>query len=211
MRKLFPVFVILILLTGFAWAVSTAGISSRLEGENQVASADSAVYVCTLIVRTDNMLSGMDRLNPEKAELVPEDGIIFSSRTVEFSEGESVFDVLLREMQRARIHMEFANVPFANFKYIKGINNIYEGDSGELSGWSYSVNGLFPHYSLSNYLLKPGDVVEIVYFCDFNRAVNSIPYANSKSNVGEAAFVRRSEGVDRPTLSKAHKNNEASV
>ena len=30
-----------------------------------------------------------------------------------------------------------------------------------------------------------------------------------KSNVGEAAFVRRSEGVDRPTLSKAHKNNEA--
>jgi len=32
-----------------------------------------------------------------------------------------------------------------------------------------------------------------------------------QSNVGEAAFATRSEGVDRPTLSKGSKNNEAYV
>jgi len=36
-------------------------------------------------------------------------------------------------------------------------------------------------------------------------------YTDLKSNVGEAAFATRREGVDRPTSSKGSKNNEAYV
>jgi hypothetical protein len=47
------------------------------------------------------------------------------------------------------------------------------------------------------------------YFADF---VVEVPTNTKlKSNVGEAAFARRSESVVRPTLSKARKNNEAYI
>ena len=53
-----------------------------------------------------------------------------------------------------------------NSAYIEGINNLYEFDCGELSGWMYKVNGWFPNYGCSRYQLKEGDVIEWVYTCD---------------------------------------------
>lgn len=111
----------------------------------------------------------MSALNKEKHELIPENGVIFPETTVTVYEGESVFNVLQREMRRAGIHMEFRNTPIYNSAYIIGINNIYEFDAGELSGWRYKVNGWFPNYGCSRYQLKPGDAVEWHYTCDLGR------------------------------------------
>lgn len=121
---------------------------------------------CTLSVRCDTILDNMDWLDPEKIELVPEDGVIFATKKVKFYEGESVFNLLLREMKKAKIHMEFSNTPMYNSAYIEGINNLYEFDCGELSGWMYKVNNWFPNYGCSRYGLKEGDIVEWVYTCD---------------------------------------------
>ncbi len=126
---------------------------------------------CTLSIRCDTILDNMDWLNPEKKELVPEDGVIFATKEVKFYEGESVFNLLLREMKKAKIHMEFTNTPIYNSAYIEGINNLYEFDCGELSGWMYKVNGWFPNYGCSRYGLKEGDVVEWVYTCDLGADV----------------------------------------
>ena len=123
-------------------------------------------YKCTLSVRCDTILDNIDWLDPEKAELVPEDGVIFPSTEVTFYEGESVLNVLQREMKKAKIHMEFENTPMYNSAYIEGINNLYEFDCGELSGWMYKVNGWFPNYGCSRYQLKDGDTVEWVFTCD---------------------------------------------
>ena len=123
-------------------------------------------YTCTISVRCDTILDNIDWLDKEKVELVPEDGVIFPAAEVTFYEGESVFNVLQREMKKARIHMEFSSVPMYNSVYIEGINNLYEFDCGELSGWMYKVNSWFPNYGCSRYLLKDGDVVEWVYTCD---------------------------------------------
>ena len=128
-------------------------------------------FTVTLSVRCDTILNNMRSLDPEKVELVPEDGIIFPETTVTVHEGESVFNVLLREMKRAKIHMEFVNVPIYNSAYIEGIHNLYEFDCGELSGWMYSVNGWFPNYGCSRYQLQPGDVIEWQYTCDLGRDV----------------------------------------
>ena len=38
--------------------------------------------VCTLTVRCDEILKNIDKLNPEKRELIPENGIIYSGTTV---------------------------------------------------------------------------------------------------------------------------------
>ena len=113
----------------------------------------------------------MDLCDPVKVDLVPADGWILQPITVTFYEGESVFNVLQRVCKQQTIHMEFENTPIYNSAYIEGINNLYEFDVGELSGWMYKVNEWFPNYGCSRYALKDGDVICWVYTCDLGNDV----------------------------------------
>lgn len=128
-----------------------------------------AKYSCTLSIRCDTILDNMEDFNTDKESVLPSDGIIFAEKTVTFYEGESVFDVLLRETKNSKIHMEFEETPMYNSNYIEGINNLYEFDCGPLSGWMYRVNGWFPNYGCSRYQLEDGDVIEWLYTCDLGR------------------------------------------
>ena len=140
-----------------------------LEPEN--AEITDKELTCTLSVRCDTILNNLARFNKEKVDIVPKDGIIFREKTVTFYEGESVFNVLVREMKRNKIHLEFKNTPIYNSAYIEGIANLYEFDCGELSGWMYKVNDWFPNYGCSRYQLKEGDKLEWVYTCDLGNDV----------------------------------------
>jgi len=142
--------------------------------EPQDAVISDKEYTCTLSIRCDTILENMSYLDSEKAELVPKDGIILSEREVTFYEGESVFNVLLRETKRNNIHLEFVNTPIYNSVYIEGINNIYEFDCGELSGWMYKVNDWFPNYGSSRYALKDGDKISWIYTCDLGKDVGGV-------------------------------------
>lgn len=126
---------------------------------------------CSLSVRCDTVLNNMEKLNPEKAELIPSDCIIYPETVLEFTDGESVFDVLLREMKANKIHLEFVNAPVYGSSYIEGIGNLYEFDCGELSGWMYRVNDKFPNYGCSKYILKPGDKIEWIYTCNLGKDI----------------------------------------
>jgi hypothetical protein len=117
-------------------------------------SSDSADFIVTLSVRADMILYNMSLLHRDKHELVPPDGIIFPPTEVTAYEGESVFDVLQREMRNHRIHMASRFTPMFNSAYVEAINNLYEFDVGPLSGWMYSVNGWFPNFGSSLYF-KP--------------------------------------------------------
>ncbi|OCT14849.1 hypothetical protein A8709_11445 [Paenibacillus pectinilyticus] len=125
----------------------------------------------TLSVTCKTILTHMSSFNKDKLEVLPADGVIYPAQKVTFFEGESVFDVLLREMKKNKIHMEFSMTPIYNSNYIEGIHNIYEFDCGELSGWMYKVNGWFPNYGASRYMLKDGDVIDWVYTCDLGRDI----------------------------------------
>lgn len=142
----------------------TDGAAENDKTENG-AENDKELY-CTLSVRCDTILDNMSALNPEKVSIIPADGVVLSERQVEFFEGETVFNLLKRELKKNKIHMEFANTPAYNSAYIEGIANIYEYDCGELSGWMYRVNGQFPNYGCSQYKLSSGDKVEWLYTCD---------------------------------------------
>ena len=120
-----------------------------------------------LIIDCSTIHNNMDRLKSGKAEFVPRDGgALLVIESAVFYEGESVFDVLLREAGAHSMHMEFVDIPADNSAYIEGIGNIYEFDCGEGSGWMYSVNGGFPDYSSSWYTLSRGDVIRWLYTCD---------------------------------------------
>ena len=144
------------------------------DGKPQPSEPQDAVitdkqHICTLTVRCDTILDNMSRLDKEKLDLVPENGVIFPETKVVFYEGESVFELLLREMKQNGIHMEFVDAPVYNSAYIEGIANLYEYDCGELSGWIYRVNDWVPNYGCSRYELKDGDRVEWLYTCDLGR------------------------------------------
>ena len=139
--------------------------------EPQDVTIGDDAYTCTITIRCDTILDNMDMIDPEKVELIPEDGVILAEITVTFYEGESVFNVLQRETKRNRIHMEFMNTPIYNSAYIEGIHNLYEFDCGELSGWMYKVNDWFPNYGCSRYQLQDGDVIQWLYTCDLGRDV----------------------------------------
>ncbi len=73
----------------------------------------------------------MENLTEGKEKLIPSDGVIYATRKVTFYEGESVFDVLLRETKNNRVHMEYSFNPLFNSNYIEAINNLYEFDCGQ--------------------------------------------------------------------------------
>ena len=98
-------------------------------------------------------------------------GDIMPARIVAITEGESVFDVLYRECRASGIHMASRWMPIYNSAYVEGIDNLYEFDNGELSGWMYSVNGWYPNYGCSQYSLKDGDVIAWRYTCDLGRDI----------------------------------------
>ncbi len=126
----------------------------------------SKELTCTISVRCDTLLNNMEHLDPPKRNIVPSNGIILTQQTAEIKDGDNVFDVLQREMKRNKIHMEHTTTPMYNSVYIEGIANLYEFDCGELSGWMYRVNGIYPGYGCSQYIVKPGDNIEWLYTCD---------------------------------------------
>ena len=134
--------------------------------EPQDAVITDKACTCTLSISCNTINANLSWLDPEKLELVPEDGWILKPTQVTFYEGESVFNVLLRTCKQQKIHMEYENTPIYNSAYIEGIHNLYEFDCGELSGWMYKVNDWFPNYGCSRYQLLDGDTVEWVYTCN---------------------------------------------
>lgn len=134
--------------------------------EPQDVTISDVAHTCTISISCATILDHMDWLDPEKVELVPEDGWILEPTEVTFYEGESVFNVLQRTCKQQGIHMEFENTPMYNSAYIEGIHNLYEFDCGELSGWMYKVNEWFPNYGCSRYQLRDGDVICWEYTCD---------------------------------------------
>jgi hypothetical protein len=136
-----------------------------------VATAAQRTSAVTISIRCDTILNNGDKLRAGQAPFVPPDGVVMAARTIPFDEGDTVFTILQRETRAAGIHMEYSNNPMFNSVYIEGINNLYEFDCGELSGWMYKVNGWFPNYGCSAYTLKQGDVIEWVYTCDLGSDV----------------------------------------
>lgn len=147
-----------------------AGKPKPVEWQDVTIEKDKQLSV-SLSVTAKTILNNMHLFNQNKLEVLPADGVIYPKQTVTFYQGESVFDVLLREMKANKIHMEFVMTPIYNSHYIEGINNLYEFDCGELSGWMYKVNGWFPNYGASRYQLQDGDVVDWVYTCDLGRDI----------------------------------------
>lgn len=146
------------------------GKPEPVEPENSGVDTEKRLH-CTVSIDCTTILNNIENLDPAKLDVLPRDGIILGAVTVEFYEGESVFDLLQRVCRERGIHLEASFTPGYNSAYVEGIHNLYEFDCGETSGWMYSVNGWFPNYGCSRYVLHDGDVVRWRYTCDLGADV----------------------------------------
>lgn len=133
--------------------------------EEAVIPATKLAGYVTITIRCDTILNNMEDLKPEKAEFVPSSGEILPVMKVPFYEDETVMDVLKRVCDTAGIQMEYSWSPQYGTDYVEGINNLYDFDCGDESGWMYKVNGWFPNYGVSSYVLSDGDAIVFAYTC----------------------------------------------
>lgn len=155
--------------------ITAAAIKSSAASKNDTAKVKTTkakeTPVCTFSIDCLTILDNMDKLDASKVSIVPEDGMIYGPKEIKIAKDESVFDLLLRITKDNKIHMEFTKTPALNTNYVEGIANLYEFDCGELSGWTYKVNGEVLGTGSSNTIIKNGDVVEWKYTCDQGKDV----------------------------------------
>lgn len=144
--------------------VSTASavISTTPKPDKPIKKYDNT---CTFVIECKTILNNKDKLKKGLEKYVPDDAVIFSG-TVGFDSGESVYDILRRICDENSIQMEASYTPAFSSYYVEGINNLYEFDCGQGSGWMYSVNGVFPNYGCSSYKPVNNDKIAFRYTCE---------------------------------------------
>ena len=150
---------------------SSSGNSSSGSGDVKNSTGSDSTLTCTISIECSTILNNMDKLTSGKEEFVPSNGLILAPSAITFTKGESVFDILQRACKAAGIYMESTSTPGYDSDYIEGINQLYEFDCGEQSGWMFSVNGWFPNYGCSKYTVENGDVIKFVYTCNLGKDV----------------------------------------
>lgn len=139
------------------------------------------VLVVTVRIRTPEDYYGLDDVTGEVigtvtleircdsvaglADHIPSDGRILAATEVALCEGDSAYNLLIRAARKNRILVETngATVGESSSLYVSGINNLYEFDFGELSGWVYAVNGTLPSRGCDAYRPEDGDTVSFLY------------------------------------------------
>ena len=150
---------------------SDKSVSTSDKKTEDTAQKTESKKTCTISIDCKTILDNLDNLRSSKTDYVPADGWILYKSTVEFDDGDTVFDILKRVTKAAGIQMESKWTPMYNSYYIEGINQLYEFDCGDQSGWMYSVNGWYPNYGCSSYEVKDGDKIEWRYTCSLGSDV----------------------------------------
>ena len=146
--------------------IGTSHVQEETENASQNApesSSEDEISTCTICIKCSDILKHMDGLDAGKEKYVPSNGIILSTSTIEFNQGESVYDILKRSSSAAGIPVSARKSSYG--VYIEGINGLFEFDCGGASGWKYSVNGKTPGHSCSSHKVKNGDSIVWYYTC----------------------------------------------
>ncbi|WP_342514310.1 DUF4430 domain-containing protein [Sporosarcina sp. FSL K6-1522] len=81
---------------------------------------------------------------------------------MEITDGDTVLKALIAITKEKKIQMDYRGGQGAT-AYVEGIDNVYEFDRGQGSGWMYRVNGIFPDRGAGVVPLYAGDIVEWMY------------------------------------------------
>ncbi len=167
-----------LLLLGLALALAAIFFLARPETVgahyNKENSLDSGKTV-TLSINCATIYNHLDDLDEslKNSGYLPENGVILDETEYSIESGDTVFDVLSLAVLENHIQMDYEGGDQNAYDtvYVTGIQYLYEFSCGELSGWTYAVNGDFPDVGSSSCTVADGDVIEWLYTCDLGRDV----------------------------------------
>ncbi|WP_018758252.1 S-layer homology domain-containing protein [Paenibacillus terrigena] len=132
-------------------------------------------------------------------------GYVIQQSKVVMQPGDTAWSVLQRELDSRGISYSARWTDKFNSIYVESIAGDGEFDHGSGSGWMYNVNGKYPNYGASLYVLKDGDKLQWRYTTDLGKDLGvdnsdwEIP-GGTKPNVPPPA------GSVTPTLDATNKN-----
>lgn len=158
-------------------------VASSTQQSTEATKKEDEYITCSFQIDCSTIINNMGSLNESKREFVPSDGKILAEKKFRIKKGSTAFDLIkiacsenvcadnCRFCVKNGIHLDYSYTPAYENYYIRGIHQLYEKDCGSRSGWLYCVNGTFPNYGCSSYVLKEGDSVRFVYTCDLGEDV----------------------------------------
>lgn len=124
-------------------------------------SADKTITgTVTIEIRCDSIIG------KGKTNTAP-NGVIVEKTENGIADGETCYDVLVNICKERRIPIDSKGS--RGMIYISGINQLYEFDYGDLSGWMYFVNDTEPSVSCDSFKVKDGDRIEFLYTCEMGK------------------------------------------
>lgn len=81
---------------------------------------------------------------------------------MEIKDEDSILQALIQIAKKNKIQMDYRGGQ-GSTAYVEGIDNVYEFDRGQGSGWMYRINGVFPDRGAGAVTLCDGDKVEWLY------------------------------------------------
>ncbi len=130
----------------------------------------------TRVIEAGNPGSGNGNVNPlEQAVTFSAEkrtmgqGDIITSMKETLQSGDTAFTLLKRVADQKGISIK--SIGSGAELYVQAIDGLAEFDGGPLSGWMYSVNGVFPNHSAGTYILKDGDILRWQYTKDLGKDV----------------------------------------
>ena len=140
--------------------------ASTTKNNSTVATTTTAnSKTCSISISCTSILSHMDNLTSGKEAYVPADGVILGTTKMTIEDGDTVFDILTRVCGNKGIQIEYNYTPAYGSYYIEGINQLYEFDCGDGSGWTYYVNGSEPGVGCSLCIVEDGDKITFDFLC----------------------------------------------
>lgn len=155
-------FVLLLLLCGI-WLTDIQTVE-EYRRDSVLPESDEQMEV-TLEIRCDTVAGETDR--------IPADGTILAETDFSVPEGTTVFELLKEAARLYDIQVEYEGNTVYGLAYVEGIAYLYEFDFGDLSGWMYQVNGVFPSVGCGEYELSDQDRVLWVYTRNIGKDVES--------------------------------------
>lgn len=110
---------------------------------------------CTVAVSCQPLLEDMDLLDEDKTDLVPDDGWMLEETEVSVPEGGTVLDAL----RGTGLTVETDGSP----AYVVSVGGLASGDAGDLSGWTYTVNGESVMTGCDELIVNAGDQIVWTY------------------------------------------------
>lgn len=95
----------------------------------------------------------------------PEGETYFPRKSYLLEQGTTAYELL----RKTGLDIQATNNSYGT--YIKSVEGLAEFDEGPESGWMFRVNGKFPSYSISSYILSNRDYVELLYTRDLGEDI----------------------------------------